>query len=138
MHTIPTAAAPGLRFARLVYALAGIYGLLVMTPQYWLETRIGRDTPPAITHPEYFYGFIGICIAWQLAFLLIARDPVRYRLFIPITIIEKLGFGIPVIVLHAQQRLTSSVLGFGILDLVLGTLFAMAWMATRPARASAA
>ena len=59
------------RFARRVYTVAGIYGLIVMLPQYFLEDRIGRDTPPPITHPEHFYGFIGVVIAWQLAFLVI-------------------------------------------------------------------
>lgn len=51
---------------------------------YPLEDRIGRDLPPPITHPEYFYDSIGVTIAWQVAFLVIARDPVRYRvLMIP-------------------------------------------------------
>ena len=67
-------------FARRVFQVAGIYGLIVMLPQYFLEQRIGRDAPPAITHPEYFYGFIGVVVAWQLCFLAIARDPVRLRL----------------------------------------------------------
>jgi|SRR5579872_615904 len=39
----------------------------------------GRDTPPAITHPEYFYGFLGGALAWQFLFLVLSTDPVRYR-----------------------------------------------------------
>ena len=39
-------------FARRVYTVAGIYGLIVMLPQYFLEDRIGRDYPPPITHPD--------------------------------------------------------------------------------------
>jgi hypothetical protein len=62
-------------FARRLFLIAGSYGLLVLTPQYLLEGRIGRDQPPAITHPEYFYGFVGLGMAWQFAFLVIARDP---------------------------------------------------------------
>ena len=49
-----------MKFARIVFLVAGIYGLLVVAPQYFLEARIGRDTPPAITHPEFFYGFVGV------------------------------------------------------------------------------
>lgn len=45
-------------FARRVFLVAGIWGLLIMVPQYVLEDRIGRLTPPPITHPEYFYGFV--------------------------------------------------------------------------------
>ena len=67
------------RFARRVFTVAGIYGLIVMVPQYFLAAQISRDTPPAITHLEYFYGFIGLAVAWQLVFLLIGRDPERYR-----------------------------------------------------------
>ena len=74
------------RFARRVYTVAGIYGLIVMLPQYFMADRIGRDTPPPITHPEYFYGFIGVVVAWQIAFLVMARDPQRFRALMPVTV----------------------------------------------------
>ena len=66
-------------FAKRVFFLAGIYGLVVLLPQYFMEERTGRDFPPPVTHPEYFYGFIGVAVAWQIVFLIISRDPVRYR-----------------------------------------------------------
>jgi len=114
-------------FARWLFRLAGIYGLLVLLPQYLLEERVGQDYPPAITHPEYFYGFIGVGVAWQVAFLVISQDPQRYRLLILPAILEKATFGIAAIVLFAQQRLAGPVLGFAIVDLVLGTLFGVAF-----------
>jgi hypothetical protein len=43
-----------MRFAKIVFLIAGIYGLLVLTPLYFLEGTIGRQTPPAITHPDFF------------------------------------------------------------------------------------
>ncbi len=43
-----------MKFSKIVFLIAGIYGLLVLTPMYFLESKIGRDAPPAITHPEYF------------------------------------------------------------------------------------
>lgn len=122
------------RVPRIVFGVAGIYGLLVMTPQYWMEARISRDAPPAITHPEYFYGFIGVVLAWQLVFLLVARDPVRYRALMPLAVVEKLAFGIAVLLLYARQRVTASVLFFGTLDLVLGALFMACYVSTRPPR----
>ena len=115
------------RFARRVYTVAGIYGLLVMFPQYFLEDKVGRDNPPPITHPEYFYGFIGIVLVWQLAFLVIARDPARFRALMPVTVLEKLAFAIPVVVLCVQGRVTHAVLLFGMIDLVLGALFFLSW-----------
>ncbi len=118
------------RFARRVYTVAAVYGLLVLLPQYFMEGRIGMRTPPAITHPEYFYGFIGVAVAWQLAFLVIARDPARYRALMPVTIVEKLAFGVPAIVLHQQGRLDSQMLGAGLLDLTLGVFFLTAFLRT--------
>jgi hypothetical protein len=118
------------RFARLVFAAAGLYGLLTVTPLYWMESGISRDTPPGITHPEYYYGFIGVTVAWQLVFLLVARDPVRYRAIMPLSVIEKLGFGIAALVLSAQHRLDGQVLGFGVVDLVWGALFITSYVRT--------
>ena len=111
------------RFARTVYTIAGIYGLLVMSPQYFLEERIGRDTPPPITHPEYFYGFIGVVLVWQLVFLVIARDPMRFRPLMPVTVLEKLVFASPVALLYAQGRVAAPTLIFGAIDLLLAVLF---------------
>ena len=115
------------RFAQRVYRIAGIYGLVVMLPQYFMEERIGRDTPPPITHPEHFYGFIGVAVAWQLAFLVIARDPARFRALMPVTVLEKVAFAVPVAILYAQGRVAASVLPFAAIDLVLGTLFFLSY-----------
>jgi len=121
-------------FARWLFRLAGIYGLLVLLPQYFLENRVGVDNPPAITHPEYFYGFIGVGVAWQVAFLVIGQDPPRYRMLILPAILEKATFGTAAMVLFAQQRLSSPILIFAIIDLVLCVLFAMAfWQLGRQA-----
>jgi hypothetical protein len=118
------------RFARRVYTIAGIYGLVVMFPQYFLEDRIGRNTPPPITHPEYFYGFIGIVLVWQIAFLVIARDPARFRPLMPVTVLEKLAFAVPVALLCAQGRVAPATLLFGGIDLVLGALFFVSYRRT--------
>src|SRR5262245_14669657 len=101
-----------MKFARTVFLLAGIYGLVVMLPQYFLENKVGRDSPPAITHPEFYYGFIGVTIAWQVLFLVISRDPVRYRPTMIPAILEKAGFVIAITVLFFQHRVDSLMLGF--------------------------
>jgi hypothetical protein len=120
-----------MKFAQRVFAVAGVYGLIVLLPQYFLETKISADHPPAITHPEYFYGFIGVALAWQLAFLLIARDPVRYRLLMLPSILEKVSFAGAAAVLYFQQRVAAPVFFFGMLNLVLGALFVVAFAKTR-------
>lgn len=121
-----------LMFARRIYTLAGIYGLIVLLPQYLLEGRIGRDTPPPITHPEYFYGMIGVALAWQVAFLIVSRDPFRYRPLMAAAVLEKLSFGIAAVVLYAQGRTSGPVLAFGFIDLLLAVLFALAYFSAKP------
>lgn len=118
-------------FARRAFRWAGIYGLIVLLPQYFLEGQIGRDFPPAITHPEHFYGFIGVALAWQFAFLTIARDPVRFRPLMLPAILEKLSFGIAAIVLFGMGRIPLLVLAPALVDLGLATAFAVAYRSTR-------
>jgi hypothetical protein len=124
---------PGMIFARRVFLIAAIYGLIVLVPQYFLESKTGRDFPPAITHPEYFYGFVGVAVAWQIAFLIISRDPARYRPIMIAAIVEKAAFGLSAMALFVLGRLNAQMLGAGLLDLVLGVLFVMAYVRTAPA-----
>ena len=116
-----------MQFARWLFRLCGIYGLLILTPQYFLEEQIGKDFPPAINHPEHFYGFIGVALAWQVAFLIISLDPARYRLLIIPGILEKLGFGIAVLILLAQHRVASMLAIFAAIDLAMAAAFAIAY-----------
>jgi len=118
-------------FARRVFQVAGIYGLVVLLPQYFMEERLGRDFPPPLNHPEHFYGFLGVAAAWQVAFLIIARDPVRYRLIMIPGMLEKVSFGLAAIVLYSQRRIPPTMLAFGILDLLWAGLFLMAFMKVR-------
>ena len=114
-------------FAKRVFLIAGIYGLILLLPQYLLEAKTGRDYPPAITHPEYYYGFIGVAAAWQVAFLIVARDPARYRLIMIPSMLEKLSFGVAAIVLFLQNRVPGLMLAAGIGDLVFCVLFVVAY-----------
>jgi len=125
-----------MKFARGVFTAAAVYGVLALAPQYFLEEKIGRDYPPPITHPEHFYGFVGVALAWQVFFLLIARDPVRYRPAMLVAVLEKLVFAVPAIVLFLGERVPAAVLGFGLVDLMLAVLFLAAFRAT-PERAPA-
>jgi hypothetical protein len=109
--------------ARRLFLLAGIYGLLVLTPQFFLESRVGVDHPPAITHPEYFYGFVGVAVAWQVAFLVIASDPVRYRGMMIPSALEKFSFAMAVAVLYWQGRVPNVICFFAAIDFVLGVCF---------------
>lgn len=118
-------------FARRVFWWAGIYGLIVLLPQYFLEGQINRDFPPPITHPEHFYGFVGVALAWQFVFLTIARDPVRYRPLMLVAVLEKVSFGFAALVLFWLGRITLIVLAPALVDLALAMAFAVAYRSTR-------
>ena len=120
-----------MKFARVVFLIAGLYGLIVLAPGYFLEQVIGRDNPPPITHPEFFYGFLGVALAWQIAFLLIAHNPVRYRPMMIPAILEKLAYSGAVIVLLKQHRISVSTFELGLADLVFATLFTVSFVKTR-------
>ena len=119
-----------MKFASRVFFWAGVYGLVVLLPQYFLEAKNGRDFPPAITHPEYYYGFIGVAVAWQVLFLVVARDPVRYRAVMPAAVLEKVSFGAAAVVLFVMGRVSALLVGFGVIDLMLAALFVWAYVRT--------
>jgi DNA polymerase III psi subunit len=126
-----------MKLARWIFGIAGVYGILVVAPLYFAEAQIAQNDPPAITHPEFFYGFIGITLAWQVVFLVIARDALRHRPLMLVSVLEKLAYGVPAIMLFAQQRIKIATLAFACVDLVLGALFVLAFFVTRRAEASA-
>jgi hypothetical protein len=118
------------KFAKIVFWVAAIWGFLIITPLYFIFNLIGEKDPPPITHPAFFYGFVGVALVWQIAFAFIARDPVRFRpLMIP-AILEKLVYSIPVIVLVAQKRTNPNDLLFAAIDLTLGIFFVLAYLRT--------
>ena len=121
-----------MRFAKNVFLVAGVYGLLVLVPQFFLEEKSGRDFPPPVNHPEYYYGFLGVAAAWQVLFLILSRDPARYRAMMIPSILEKVSFGVAAVVLFLLGRVAPALLPFATIDLVLGALFCAAYLKTPP------
>jgi hypothetical protein len=123
-----------MKFAKFVFRVAAVWGVLIITPLYFMFDLIGRQDPPPITHPAFFYGFVGLALAWQIAFFFIAGDPVRYRpLMIP-SIFEKFSYATAVVILVLQARTNRSDLLFAATDFLLGVLFVIAYFKT-PSRA---
>jgi hypothetical protein len=119
-----------MKFAKIVFWVAGIWGVLTLTPLYFIFDMIGRQDPPAITHPGFYYGFAGVALAWQFVFLVIASDPPRFRTMMIPAVLEKIGFGAPSIVLYLERRLSAGDMALGCIDLLLGVLFLIAFSAT--------
>lgn len=119
-----------MKFAKIVFWVAAVWGFLILTPLYFMFDMIGRQDPPAITHPAFYYGFTSVALAWQVAFVVIARDPARFRLMMIPAVLEKFGFGVVQIVLYLQQRLHGADLALGGIDMLLGALFIAAFFRT--------
>src|SRR3954453_18527039 len=99
-----------MRFAKWVFLLAGASGVLMIVPLY-LEDRFFQDDPPAINRPEFYYGFAGLCLAWQFLFLVIGSDPVRSRPAMLPALVEKASFAFAVPLLYAAGRVTGRWVG---------------------------
>jgi len=119
-----------MKFAKIVFWIAAIWGVLVLTPLFFLFDVIGRQDPPPITHPGFYYGFVSVGLAWQIAFFFIALDPVRHRpLMIP-SMFEKFTYVAAVVTLVLQGRMHPSDLTFAATDFLLGVLFVIAYLKT--------
>ena len=120
-----------MKFARYSFLIAGVYGLLSLSPMYFMEAKNGREFPPAISHPEYYYGFIGVALAWQVLFLVLSINPKRYRPMMIPAMLEKLSFAVPAIALFLQNRVAFLMVVAAIPDLIFLCLFATAFIKTR-------
>jgi vacuolar-type H+-ATPase subunit I/STV1 len=121
-----------MKFAKIIFWIATLWGILILTPLYFMFDTISRQDPPPLTHPAFYYGFVGVGLAWQFAFIVIARDPVRFRPMMIPSVLEKFSYGTALIVLYLQHRLHASDLVFGGTDLLLGILFLVAFFQTAP------
>jgi len=125
-----------MKFAKVLFWIAAIWGIVVITPLYFLFDTIGRQDPPPITHPGFYYGFAGCALAWQFAFIVIAIDPTRFRTMMLPSVFEKFSFGAAQAVLYLQHRQHGADLALGGIDTLLGVLFLVAFFRTSSRTAS--
>lgn len=121
-----------LTFAARVFQIAGIWGLFSLTFVYASYLLGLPEAAVGATKPEYVHGFFLVTLSWQVAFLMISTDPVRYRPLMIAAMLEKFPFALTVIVLYARGQVPSVILILGLIDGGLGTLFAMAYQRTKP------
>jgi hypothetical protein len=119
------------RAARIIFTVAGIWGVLIVVPLYFLESSINNRQPPSITHPEYYYGFIGGTLVWQFVYILVGGNPTRYRPVMILGILAKTSYWLAVLILFLLGRVPKMVFVVSLPDLVLAVLFAIAYWTTR-------
>jgi len=123
-----------MRFAKIVFWIAAIWGVLIIAPLYFLIHQATHEPSPSAVTAEFYYGFVTVALAWQIAFFVIALDPPRYRgLMIP-AIFEKFGYVALLLILHAQGRLDPARLPFIATDFLLGVLFLIAFFKSKRRR----
>lgn len=119
-------------FAKRVFQIAAVWGILIVVLGYaaFLTGIAGPAAEIFTNHPEYVHGFFLAVFAWQIAFLIIASDPVRYRLLMLAAMLEKFPFTLATLALYANGAVDELVVFFGLVDGVLGLLFTAAYVVT--------
>ena len=126
-----------MKFARVVFVAAGIWGFLVLTPMFFLLGTIGRMRASPITSPEFFYGFLAVAMAWQCAFFVIGGDPVRLRAMMIPAVVEKFGYVMTMAILLVEHRVAAIDAVVAAPDAFLGILFVVAFAKTRESQRTA-
>jgi hypothetical protein len=123
-----------MRFATIVLRAAGAWGIVVLLPLYFMFDEPGAHSAAVLSYPFSYFGFLSVALAWQVAFLVMASDPARFRpLMIP-AMLEKFGHVATGTVLYAQSRIGAAEWRTVAPDLVLGILFVLAYRRTADAR----
>lgn len=117
-------------FAKRVFQVAGIWGLFILGLLYAAYLAGVEQMTVATSHPHFVHGFFLLGIAWQVAFLIIATDPIRYRMLMLAAMLEKFPFTLAVLALYSNGDIPASVMGAGVIDGILGILFAVSYVIT--------
>ena len=121
-----------MKFAKVVFVCAGIWGIGVLTPLYWLVDVSGRRYGVPTEYPQFYYGFLSVAMAWQIAFLIIGSNPARFRMLMIPGMLEKLGYVVGLAVLYHQARVTWADAQAAVPDFALAILMMLAFVKTRP------
>jgi hypothetical protein len=121
-----------MKFAKVVFWIAGVFGVLLVTPLYFMFDLAGRLVPPPITHPDLYYGFVGVVLVWQLVYCTIATDPARFRPMMMLSVLAKGSYVSTLLVLYLQDRILPVQAATGLPDALLMVLFMAAYRKTRP------
>jgi hypothetical protein len=121
-----------MKFARIVFGIAGAWGILILAPMFFLFNLVGRKDPPPITHPQFYFGFAAIALVFQFVFFVIASDPARYRPMIVPSVLEKASYVAVCVVLYMRGEATVAQMMTSGPDMLLGILFVRAYFTTRP------
>ena len=114
-----------MKFAKWIFLIAGIFGLLSTIPLAFAEKMM------AVKQPEFFYGFVFLDICWQILYLFLSSDPVRYRPMMIPAFLAKGSGTVALTWLYLIGRVSIQWIAIGAVDGVFAVLFLVAFWATR-------
>ncbi len=114
-----------MKLAKWVFLIAGILGLLSAIPLAFAEKVM------AVKQPEFYYGFVFLNICWQILYLFIFLDPVRYRPMMIPAFLAKSSGTVALTWLYLLGRVPSHWIAIGTVDGVFAVMFLVAFWATR-------
>jgi len=120
-----------MKFAKVVFWGAGVFGVLLLTPLYFMFDLVGRLDPPPITHPQFYYGFAGVALVWQFVYIAIGTDPLRFRPMMILAALAKGSYVGTLLALYLQDRISTVQAATGTPDALLLVLFVAAFLKTR-------
>ena len=109
-----------------MFRIAGVYGIVVVAPMLFFERQIA----PGLTHPVYFYAWVSVTLVWQILFLVLSTDPIRYRPMMLVSVLEKATAVIAIPWLYVLGRIGGPWPGVVAVDLAFGVLFLAAYWRT--------
>lgn len=120
-----------MKFAKAVFWIAGLLGILMVAPLYFAFDLVALLDPPPITHPQFYYGFVGVVLVWQFAYITVGTDPARFRPFIILALLAKLSYVLTIAALYLQDRASQAGAATAIPDAIFVVLFLIAFFKTR-------
>jgi hypothetical protein len=119
-----------MKLAKWIFLIAGIFGLLATIPLAFSGKVIEQMMPGSLSHPEFFYGFVLLDMCWQVLYLFLSTDPVRYRPMMIPSLLAKASGTVALTWLYVLGRVSGLWITVAIVDGVFAVLFLIAFWAT--------
>ena len=121
-----------MKLAKWIFLIAGIFGLLVTIPLAFTESVLEQVLPPRVNHPEFFYGFVFLNMCWQVLYLFLSKNPVRFRPMMIPAFLAKASGTLALTWLYMQGRVSTQWITVATVDGIFAILFLVAfWAAGR-------
>ena len=114
-----------MKIAKSIFLIAGFLGLLSTIPLVFAENMMG------VKQPEFYYGFVFLNICWQILYLIVSSDPIRYRPMMIPAFLAKGSGTVALTWLYLIGRVSSQWIAIGAVDGIFAILFLVAFLATR-------